>query len=187
MSVRTITQSALPRGDRITIELSQEVEILSDRVANPDRVFFDFANASAAASFTAQTREIKSSLIKSIRIGRPTPGVTRVVLELAGAPRHSAFPLYGPFRLVVDLETESEARPVATAVRRARGRHRKRSARRHANAHVGTAGNVRQSPGPSDAGESAARHAEPRSCEHHESGRLFARPSTRPERVPHRD
>ena len=114
MSVRTITQSALPRGDRITIELSQEVEILSDRVANPDRVFFDFANASAAASFTAQAKEIKSPLIKSIRIGRPAPGVTRVVLELAGAPRHSAFPLYGPFRLVVDLETESEARPGAT-------------------------------------------------------------------------
>ena len=83
---------------------------MSDRVANPDRVFFDFANASAAAAFTAQAREIKSALIKSVRIGRPTPGVTRVVFELTGTPRHSAFPLYGPFRLVVDLETEPEPR-----------------------------------------------------------------------------
>jgi N-acetylmuramoyl-L-alanine amidase len=51
--------------------------------------------------------------VKSVRVGRPVPGVTRVVLELAGAPRHSAFPLYAPFRLVVDLETDAvDARPV---------------------------------------------------------------------------
>jgi N-acetylmuramoyl-L-alanine amidase len=58
----------------------------------------------AAAALAARIKEINSPLIKAIRIGRPTAGVTRVVLELAGAPRYSAFPLYGPFRLVVDLE-----------------------------------------------------------------------------------
>jgi N-acetylmuramoyl-L-alanine amidase len=112
--VRNISQAALPRGDRITIELSQEVEIKSDRVANPDRVFFDFPNATAAAALVTHAREIKSPLVKSVRIGRPVPGVTRVVLELAGTPRHSAFPLYAPFRLVVDLETDAtDAKPVA--------------------------------------------------------------------------
>jgi len=111
--VRNISQAALPRGDRITIELSQEVEVQSDRVANPDRVFFDFPNATAAAALVAHAREIKSPLVKSVRIGRPVPGVTRVVLELAGTPRHSAFPLYAPFRLVVDLETDAvDARTV---------------------------------------------------------------------------
>jgi N-acetylmuramoyl-L-alanine amidase len=33
--------------------------------------------------------------------------VTRVVLELTGAPRFSSFPLYGPFRLVIDVEAEA--------------------------------------------------------------------------------
>jgi N-acetylmuramoyl-L-alanine amidase len=111
--VRNISQAALPRGDRITIELSQEVEVQSDRVANPDRVFFDFPNATAAAALVAHAREIRSPLVKSVRIGRPVPGVTRVVLELAGTPRHSAFPLYAPFRLVVDLESDAvDARTV---------------------------------------------------------------------------
>ena len=103
-----------PEGDRVTIELSQEVEFKSDRVQNPDRVFFDFPNSSAAASLAERAREINSPLIKSVRIGRPTSGVTRVVLELAGSPRYSAFPLYGPYRLVVDLEAATADAPAAT-------------------------------------------------------------------------
>jgi len=121
-TVTNISQTALPKGDRITIEVSNEVEFQSDRVPNPDRVFFDFPNTVAAAALAARIKEINSPLIKAIRIGRPTAGVTRVVLELAGAPRYSAFPLYGPFRLVVDLEATTPpssppaAAPVSTTV-----------------------------------------------------------------------
>ena len=43
-------QTALPHGERITIEFSKEVAFTGDRVENPDRVFFDFANATAPAS-----------------------------------------------------------------------------------------------------------------------------------------
>ena len=101
----------MPRGDRITIELSQEVPYTHGRVPDPDRLFFDFTNASTAQALADQLRSIATPLVKSVRVGRPAPGVTRVVLDLEGQPKFSAFPLYGPFRVVVDVESTATAPP----------------------------------------------------------------------------
>ena len=113
--VRGVTRSALPNGDRVTVELSDETTYAGQRVSNPDRVFFDFANAAMAAVVAEQVRALQSPLIKTVRVGNPTRGVTRVVLELVGAPRYSAFQLYSPYRVVIDLE----APPAPTVVTRA--------------------------------------------------------------------
>jgi N-acetylmuramoyl-L-alanine amidase len=107
VKIRSVTQSAIPRGDRVTIELTEEVAITGERVANPDRIFFDFTNSAIAGSVAERARTVKSPLIKAVRVGSPTTGVTRVVLELTGAPRFSSFPLYSPFRLVIDVEAEA--------------------------------------------------------------------------------
>ena len=111
--VRGISRSELPRGDRITIELSQEVPYTHGRVPDPDRLFFDFTNASTAQALAEQLRSIATPLVKSVRVGRPAPGVTRVVLDLEGQPKFSAFPLYGPFRVVVDVESTATAPPAS--------------------------------------------------------------------------
>ena len=113
--LRSITQTALPKGNRITIELSREVPYSGDRVDNPDRVFFDLANASAASSVSERLVSPSGSLVKSVRIGKHATGVTRVVLELDGHPRYSAFPLYEPFRLVIDVESDGVAATRALA------------------------------------------------------------------------
>jgi N-acetylmuramoyl-L-alanine amidase len=107
VTIRNVTQSSIPRGDRVTIELSEEVAFTGERVANPDRIFFDFTNSAIAGSVAERARTVKSPLIKAVRLGSPASGVTRVVLELTGAPRFSSFPLYGPFRLVIDVEAEA--------------------------------------------------------------------------------
>ncbi len=111
--VRGITRSELPRGDRITIELTQEVPYTHGRVPDPDRLFFDFTNASAAQALADQLRAIATPLVKAVRVGRPSSGVTRVVLDLEGRPKFSAFPLYGPFRVVVDVESAATPPPPA--------------------------------------------------------------------------
>ena len=113
--LRSVTRSELPRGDRITIELTQEVPYTHGRVADPDRLFFDFTSAAAASSLAEQLRSIATPLVKSVRVGRPAAGVTRVVLDLDGRPKFSAFPLYGPFRVVVDVESTAAAAPPTTA------------------------------------------------------------------------
>ncbi|HYN07922.1 MAG TPA: N-acetylmuramoyl-L-alanine amidase [Vicinamibacterales bacterium] len=105
--IKGITQTTLPRGERITIELNREVVYAGERVVNPDRVFVDFTNASAAAALAQRAQKLNGQLIKGVRVGRHSGGVTRVVLELAGSPRYSTFPLYNPFRLVVDVESDA--------------------------------------------------------------------------------
>jgi N-acetylmuramoyl-L-alanine amidase len=117
-TIRSVTHTAIPRGDRVTIELTGETAFKGERVSNPDRVFFDFTNATAAAAIAAQIRKIQSPLIKAVRAGVPTKGVTRVVLEVVGEPRYSAFPQYSPFRLVIDIEARTTP-PAAVAPRRA--------------------------------------------------------------------
>ncbi|HKW01281.1 MAG TPA: N-acetylmuramoyl-L-alanine amidase [Vicinamibacterales bacterium] len=112
--VKGITQSVLPHGERITIEFSKEVAFTGDRVENPDRVFFDFANATAPASLIDHAPAPSGSLVKALRIGRHPNSVTRIVLELAGSPRYSAFPMYDPFRLVIDVESADAGAPAPT-------------------------------------------------------------------------
>jgi N-acetylmuramoyl-L-alanine amidase len=109
--IQNITQTYLPRGERLTIELNREVVYDGERVVNPDRVFVDFTNATAAAALVQRAQKLNGSLIKGVRVGRHTAGVTRVVLELAGSPRYSTFPLYNPFRLVVDVESDAIPEP----------------------------------------------------------------------------
>jgi N-acetylmuramoyl-L-alanine amidase len=109
--IQNITQTLLPRGERVTIELSSEVVYVGERVQEPDRVFVDFTNATAAVALVQRAQKLNGALIRGVRIGRHTSGVTRVVLELAGSPRYSTFPLYNPFRLVVDVEAEPIVEP----------------------------------------------------------------------------
>ncbi len=109
-AVRRVTHSPLPKGDRITIELSKEVAYTGDRVPDPDRVFFDLSGSHLDTSLMAETEGIRGRLVQTVRLGRHENDVTRIVLELEGQPRYSAFPLYDPFRLVIDVE--SDALPV---------------------------------------------------------------------------
>ena len=105
--VRSVTHTALPRGDRVTIELTREVPYSGDRVDGPDRLFFDFADSQPASVLERLAAALDGKLIDDVRIGRHPNSVTRVVFELAGAPKHSAFVLYEPFRLVIDLESDT--------------------------------------------------------------------------------
>jgi N-acetylmuramoyl-L-alanine amidase len=104
-TVRAITRTPLAKGDRITVELSGEVSVVGDRVPNPDRLYLDFAKTTTAAVLADQIKSLQSPLIKGVRVGNPSQGVTRVVIELVGAPKFSTFSMYGPFRVVVDLES----------------------------------------------------------------------------------
>jgi N-acetylmuramoyl-L-alanine amidase len=105
-ALTSITRTTLPQGDRITLEFSHEVAYVADRVTGPDRVFFDFNQSAAETSVVDQAGAITGSLVKALRVGKHPGQITRVVLELDGQPRYSAFPMYEPFRLVIDLESD---------------------------------------------------------------------------------
>jgi N-acetylmuramoyl-L-alanine amidase len=112
-TVKSITRTPLPRGDRITIELTREVTYAAARLPNPDRLFFDVSNSVVPGPTTIRAQALTGTWLKGVRVGQHTDTSMRIVLELNGEPRHSVFALYGPYRLVIDLERAPPA-PDAT-------------------------------------------------------------------------
>jgi N-acetylmuramoyl-L-alanine amidase len=84
-------------------------------VDGPDRLFYDFRSSQPVAALEDAAASIDGSLVRGFRVGRHPDQVTRVVFELEGAPRHSAFLLYEPFRLVIDLESDTLRPPSQSA------------------------------------------------------------------------
>src|SRR5437016_5667090 len=61
--VRSITKTPLPRGERISVEFSDEISYTADRVPNPDRVYFDFKNSTVTTVLIASTRALAAGSV----------------------------------------------------------------------------------------------------------------------------
>jgi N-acetylmuramoyl-L-alanine amidase len=104
--IRDITHSDLPKGDRLTIELGKETAYAA-RQQGPNRVQIDVSDASLAAGLAERVSALAGPLLKSVSIENGGDKASRIVLELNGQPRFSTFPLYNPFRVVVDVESDN--------------------------------------------------------------------------------
>jgi N-acetylmuramoyl-L-alanine amidase len=103
-SLKDIRRAVLPDVVRITIELDGEVPFHDDRIDHPARVFVDLPNTYAPPDFIDRTIRFEgdADLVRQIRIGRQLNNTTRVVLDVAGISSYSVYPLYSPYRLVID-------------------------------------------------------------------------------------
>ncbi len=104
--VRGMSHTTLPRGDRLTLELSSEGAYTTERLNAPDELTLTLADAVAAQAIVDAASTIRGSRIRSMRMRQGDAGV-QVVVRLDGRPRLSEFPLYGPYRLVLDFESEA--------------------------------------------------------------------------------
>jgi N-acetylmuramoyl-L-alanine amidase len=116
-TIRAIRRAVLPDAVRVTIELDAEVAFRGDRLAGPDRVYVDLSPARASRSLVDETLRFESDLVRQIRLGRHPDSRTRVVLDTTGVSDYSVYPLYNPFRLVIDCLRERREReaPVLSA------------------------------------------------------------------------
>lgn len=120
--ITAIRRTVLPDVTRIAIELDREVEYTYDRIEGPIRVFLDLTAAQPAAGVAPATAFDDDTAVRGVRLG-PRPGSgTRVVLDLAGAGRHSVFNLYGPYRIVIDIDRRDGRSDVVAAVDTAGGK-----------------------------------------------------------------
>src|SRR5437868_1587888 len=75
---------------RIVVETDGAFRVQSDRLANPDRIFFDLAGTKPELGSKAMTViPVSDRFVKQIRVAAPQPNVTRVVLDLSGAAEAS--------------------------------------------------------------------------------------------------
>jgi N-acetylmuramoyl-L-alanine amidase len=90
---------------RVAIEVTGEFEIRSDRLHNPERVYFDIHNAEPRFENRRRlfTEEVADPLLKRVRVAETAPGVTRIVLELADEVEVTPSQLINPNRLMIEL------------------------------------------------------------------------------------
>ncbi len=85
---------------RIVIEFDRIPSFKAGLLHNPERLYFDFKGIS---STYIPRKDIKGSVVKSIRTGRPSRGILRVVIDLKRRVPHKFFTIESPPRLVIDL------------------------------------------------------------------------------------
>jgi N-acetylmuramoyl-L-alanine amidase len=107
-----IDREVLPEGVRVTLSLDREVSYREERLAGPERVFFDLRDVQVAPELRDVVLRYTEDIVRQIRVGRHPESTVRVVLDLEGTKKYSVFTLYNPFRVVVDCEPEA-ARPTA--------------------------------------------------------------------------
>jgi N-acetylmuramoyl-L-alanine amidase len=103
-TIKDIRRTVLPDAVRVTIELDSEVAFHDERLDHPARVFVDLPATRASAGFVDRTIRFEgdADVVRQVRVGRHPNSTTRVVLDVAGISSYSVYPLYSPYRLVID-------------------------------------------------------------------------------------
>jgi len=92
-----------PDYTRVAIDLEQGVTYESQRIDNPDRIFFDLINTKLDPKLSGKTFDVSDGLLKDIRMAQFKTGRTRVVLDLDQVSEFEASLLSNPPRLIIDI------------------------------------------------------------------------------------
>ncbi len=113
--VTTVQFWSLGDLTRISIEVSSEFKYKSDRLSDPDRLFFDIQGAKPAISEKGMhVVPVGDTLLKQIRVAEVQPGVTRIVLDLEShnpPVMFTASQLSNPDRLLVEVRLKDKPAP----------------------------------------------------------------------------
>ena len=92
-----------PDYTRVAIDVEQEVKFGSQRISNPDRIFFDLRDTKLASTLVGKTFDVDDGFLKKIRVAEFQPGRTRIVLEVDDLASYDAFLLPDPYRIIIDI------------------------------------------------------------------------------------
>ena len=101
---------------RVAIEVSSDFHYKSDRLENPERLFFDIVGARPQMVHKGMhVIAVADGLLKQIRVAETQPGVTRVVLDMEQNASFTASQLSSPDRLMIELRAKDHPAPPPTA------------------------------------------------------------------------
>jgi N-acetylmuramoyl-L-alanine amidase/putative methionine-R-sulfoxide reductase with GAF domain len=93
----------------VVIDLQDQVQYEAHRIPSPDRIYFDLHDTALSPALVGTNIEVGDALLVRIRIAQPMPGVTRVVLDTAGASNFSVSLESNPYRLVAEVRAPGAA------------------------------------------------------------------------------
>lgn len=112
-TIRAITRTVLPDVVRVVIELDTEVPFRDERVIDPDRLMIDLARTRTAATLADQTVRFTgdSDVVRQVHVATAQNRSARLALDASGVATYSIYPLYNPYRVVVDCVRGQRAVP----------------------------------------------------------------------------
>ncbi len=94
-----------PDYTRVAIDLEEDVKFESQRIDNPDRIFFDLLNTRLDPKL-AKTFDVSDGLLKDVRMAQFKTGQTRVVLDLDDVSEFDASLQSNPPRLIINIHNK---------------------------------------------------------------------------------
>jgi N-acetylmuramoyl-L-alanine amidase len=114
-TVTAVRHWSMSETTRIAIEVSGSFQYRTDRLHNPERVYFDILNSRPwIEARRLYSEEIGDRLVSKVRVAETAPGVTRVVIDLVGGAEATTSQLTNPNRLIIELRAGTPP-PILTA------------------------------------------------------------------------
>jgi N-acetylmuramoyl-L-alanine amidase len=100
--LRTYTH---PTHTRIVVDVGRQRNFTYAEIKNPDRIYIDIHKARLNPILHGKAFPANCDYLKEVRVAQRTPAIVRVVaeLEMAKVERYQVFPLFDPFRVVMDI------------------------------------------------------------------------------------
>jgi N-acetylmuramoyl-L-alanine amidase len=108
LSVTAVRHWTLTDVTRVAIEVSGEFQYHTDRLHDPERVYFDILNSRPRLGVRRGPTDVTGDkLLTKVRIAETLPGVTRIVLDLSDRVDATTSQLSNPDRLIIELRAKS--------------------------------------------------------------------------------
>jgi N-acetylmuramoyl-L-alanine amidase len=118
IDVKGIRFWSSPGYTRIVVDLSKPAEFSTNRLSDPERIYFDIKNSRLKKEIKT-TLPVGDGLLKAVRAGQFDTQTVRVVLDLEKIKEFTSFILDDPTRLVIDVNgAEIAKKPETPVVRR---------------------------------------------------------------------
>ena len=118
IDVKGIRYWSSPGYTRVVIDLSSPADFSTNRLSDPDRVYFDLKNSRLKKEIKTAL-PVGDGLLKAVRAGQFDAQTVRVVLDLEKIKDFHSFILDDPTRLVIDVNgAEIAKKPETPVVRR---------------------------------------------------------------------
>lgn len=111
--VKDVRYWSTPDYTRIAVNLDHDAQFKSQRLDNPERIYFDLTNARLASHLMGQSFDVDDGVVKKVRVAQYKPGRARVVVETDSHATYNASIVLNPPRLVIDVHSD-ENRSTAT-------------------------------------------------------------------------
>jgi N-acetylmuramoyl-L-alanine amidase len=116
-TLTAIRREVLPDAVRLTLVLERETLYSSERLEHPARLSITLRDTDLAAQFKeTASLSYASDIVRKVRVAKTAKTNAQIVIDLDRAGRYSIYPVYSPYRLVIDVERAGTGRPRAPLV-----------------------------------------------------------------------